>query len=351
LEWWLNLEERVKDAFNWTTMIWANQMTDENKIELTAAEFSFLKEQQMLEGAPGTLAVKLVKSSVQKRNPGQDIEMLSQSVAMFSKIDGASGLLQGTANLISENAAGRQYWRVIVEQNQNVIAEVAVSCQLQDLAVQEATESVPNTEKVSTEPAETKVGKRGTLELRRRQIFEGACKVIASKGFGNASMREIAKEAGMSVPLMYKYIKDKDDILYLITSECMSDIIDYFDQLTGFSGTPGENLSHAIEKYIDYIGENRRYINLVYSETRALNAEYRAKVFSMERKFLNYWKRLVSDGVSKGAFKQLDPDLTANYIYFLCTVWSLRYWSIDYAEEETVKRSLTDFVMSAVTKE
>ncbi len=152
----------------------------------------------------------------------------------------------------------------------------------------------------------------------------------------------------MSVPLMYKYIKDKDDILYLITSECMKDIIEYFDQQTVFSGTPTENMQHAIEKYVDYIGENRRYINLVYSETRSLNAEYRSKIFSMERKFLNYWKKLVADGVSEGHFKQLDTDLTANYIYFLCTVWSLRYWSIDYVDEKTIKESLVDFVMGAV---
>lgn len=319
-------------------------------MELTEQEFSFLKEQNVLEGAPGILAVKLVKSSVQERNSGSDADISSISETMFSKIDTASASLHAVTNLLSEEPSGRQLWRVTVGQKHNVIAEVMVTCQIRDRMASVAPDLGEETESVVKKPPEGKVAKRGTLELRRRQIFEGACKVIASKGFGNASMREIAKEAGMSVPLMYKYIKDKDDILYLITSECMSDIIDYFDQQTVFSGTPQENLSHAIEKYIDYIGENRRYINLVYSETRALNAEYRAKIFSMERKFLNYWKKLVSDGVSKGAFKPLDPDLTANYIYFLCTVWSLRYWSIDYAEEDVIKSSLTDFVMGAVAK-
>ncbi|RBW62705.1 hypothetical protein DS906_01545 [Ruegeria sp. A3M17] len=187
-----------------------------------------------------------------------------------------------------------------------------------------------------------------TAEERRRQIFEGACKVIAKHGFGNASMREIAKTSGLSVPLMYKYIKDKDDILHLITTMCMQDIIDFFDTGELFTGPADQNLEKAVDRYIDYIGENRRYINLVYSETRSMSAENRARVFDMEREFMGRWKGILDKGVEQKVFRPMNTELMANYLYFLCNVWSLRHWSIGKFPESEIRTSLKALIMDGV---
>nr|WP_254429767.1 TetR/AcrR family transcriptional regulator [Ruegeria atlantica] len=190
-----------------------------------------------------------------------------------------------------------------------------------------------------------------TAEERRRQIFDGACKVIAKRGFGNASMREIAKESGLSVPLMYKYIKDKDDILHLITTMCMQDIIDFFDTGELFTGPADQNLEKAVDRYIDYIGENRRYINLVYSETRSMSAENRARVFDMERDFMGRWKGILDKGVEQKVFRPMNTELMANYLYFLCNVWSLRHWSIGKFPENEIRTSLKALIMDGVLAE
>ncbi|MBO9446746.1 TetR/AcrR family transcriptional regulator [Ruegeria sp. R14_0] len=213
---------------------------------------------------------------------------------------------------------------------------------------------------VDTEPADstktTQVEKperplSDTAEERRRQIFEGACTVIAKHGFGNASMREIAKASGLSVPLMYKYIKDKDDILHLITTMCMQDIIDFFDTGELFTGPAEQNLEKAVDRYIDYIGENRRYINLVYSETRSMSAENRARVFDMERDFMGRWKGILDKGVEQKVFRPMNTELMANYLYFLCNVWSLRHWSIGKFPESEVRTSLKALIMDGVLAE
>jgi hypothetical protein len=65
---------------------------------------------------------------------------------------------------------------------------------------------------------------------RRKQIFRGALQVIGKKGYGAATIREIAAAAKLPIPTMYQYIKSKEDILYMITSGCMEDLIKSFQE-------------------------------------------------------------------------------------------------------------------------
>jgi hypothetical protein len=106
-----------------------------------------------------------------------------------------------------------------------------------------------------------------------------------------------------------------------------------------------ERLTKAISAYIDYIEINRRYINLVYRETRSLNRENREKIFEIERQFTGFWQKILEDGQASGELDLNDANLTANFIYFLCTVWAIRYWSIDRYSPDVVKHELTDFIL------
>jgi len=326
---------------------------------LTRAEAATLEQMGLQGGAFASLAARAVETAIAEQQPGKRAQLVSSNVSSIS--DTWRGRLSADAVLSARVAPDRQFWRVsilskiegAVGSAQPVADVSAVYVLLDDEQVQDQTTALEADSALSESTSgDVGVGQASGLskksEKRRRQIFEGACTVIARKGFGNASIREIAQEAGMSVPLMYKHIKDKDEILYLITSECMRDILDYFASAELFSGSSEDNIRHAVDTYIDYIGKNRKYINLVYSETRSLSAEQRTKIFAMERRFMTYWRNLVQMGVSDGSFKPVDPELMANYIYFLCTVWSLRHWSIGHFDEETIKSSLTELILQGL---
>jgi TetR/AcrR family transcriptional regulator, mexJK operon transcriptional repressor len=59
-------------------------------------------------------------------------------------------------------------------------------------------------------------------EERRQQIIDGALHVFASKGFEQATNREIAAAAGIgSAGLIYHYFKDKSDLLRQVVEQRM----------------------------------------------------------------------------------------------------------------------------------
>jgi TetR/AcrR family transcriptional regulator, cholesterol catabolism regulator len=50
---------------------------------------------------------------------------------------------------------------------------------------------------------------------RRAQILRAAIKLFSDTGFEPTTIQKIAKEAGVSIGLIYQYFGDKDDILFL----------------------------------------------------------------------------------------------------------------------------------------
>ena len=183
---------------------------------------------------------------------------------------------------------------------------------------------------------------------RREQIYSAACDVISRRGLAATSMRDIAKAAGMSVGTMYRYIDNKDDLLYHITADCMEELFAYFEAELAQGGSASSRMAQAIRVYLAYISANHRYINLVYRETKSLADEPRARIYDIERRFIQHWSQIIRDGIDAREFADVDVDLAANLAYFSCTVWALRYWNIGDRSERDVGDLLTKFVVNGL---
>jgi AcrR family transcriptional regulator len=189
-----------------------------------------------------------------------------------------------------------------------------------------------------------------TSDIRRRQIVEGACEVISRKGYADASVREIAEAAGVSIPSLYQYVKSKEDILFLITEGCMQRLFDQFRETIGAALTADAKIEKAIADYLAYISDNRRYINLVYRETRSLSPENRERIFEIERALMREWEQIIRSGTRGGEFRKIDPFLTSNILYFACSIWSLRHWAIGDFGEDNIREVLTTIMLDGLRR-
>ena len=200
------------------------------------------------------------------------------------------------------------------------------------------------------EPAKHDSNAQSTADIRRSQIVEGACEVISRKGYAEASVREIADAAGVSIPSLYQYVKSKEDILFLITEGCMQRLFDEFNETIGAALSADAKIEKAIADYLAYISDNRRYINLVYRETRSLSPENRERIFNIERALMKEWEGIVRNGIRSGAFRRVDPAVASNILYFACSVWALRHWALGDYGEEKVRDVLIDLMLDGLRK-
>jgi AcrR family transcriptional regulator len=211
-----------------------------------------------------------------------------------------------------------------------------------------AAPGAPRPQPVAVAPAEAPPG--ATADARRAQIFRAACEAIARKGYDKTSVREIAAAAGLPIATLYLYVRNKEDILHMITQGLMEDIFRDFRENLSAEGTAGEKLARAIGSYLGYVDRNRKYINLVYRETRSLSRENREKIFAIERDFARLWQEILEEGVAAGEFEIAEPALTAELVYFLCNVWSIRHWTVGRFDGALVRAELTRFALRGIEK-
>jgi len=184
----------------------------------------------------------------------------------------------------------------------------------------------------------------GLVELRRKQIIDGAIKVFIRLGFDNASMNDIAEECQMSKGLLYHYIKTKNDILYLVAKDQYDNNKKNYGEESDHCANlePREALLHFVEFYYRGVDRNQNYNIFLNQVVARLPKEDRKVLFDAERNALGILEEIIRRGVKAGVFKTEDPTLMAHNIFLLGRVWADRRWFLgkrytidDYLKMET----------------
>ncbi|MBC5991787.1 TetR/AcrR family transcriptional regulator [Pontibacter cellulosilyticus] len=101
-------------------------------------------------------------------------------------------------------------------------------------------------------------------EQSRQLLIETGLKLFSQKGFEATSIRAIAKEAGISLGLMYNYFPGKTDLLRAIFQEGQSDIEATFEQVQeSMVGLPG--IERHIRNIVSLLKEKREFWRLLHS--------------------------------------------------------------------------------------
>jgi AcrR family transcriptional regulator len=92
----------------------------------------------------------------------------------------------------------------------------------------------------------------GSEQTRRQQILDAALRVFAREGYHKASIRLIAREAGLkSPPLVYWYFKDKNELFEAALLE-LAPLLQQIDDIAGsMDDPPRVVLPRITQAYID----------------------------------------------------------------------------------------------------
>ncbi|MEO0969064.1 MAG: TetR/AcrR family transcriptional regulator [Cyanobacteria bacterium J06639_18] len=92
-------------------------------------------------------------------------------------------------------------------------------------------------------------------EQYRKELLWKSFDLFAQKGYASITMREIAKEIGVSTGTLYHYFPNKEALfLQLIEEQTEQDLSDFLTE-----GQNAETLSERIDILIDFIAKNEDY--------------------------------------------------------------------------------------------
>jgi len=87
----------------------------------------------------------------------------------------------------------------------------------------------------------------------RESIYQAALTEFSEKGYEKASMRNIAKRAGITAGNMYRYFKNKDDLFYTVTSPAYDEIVRFIVEQELPRGNDREWENMNVDKQTDGI--------------------------------------------------------------------------------------------------
>ena len=162
---------------------------------------------------------------------------------------------------------------------------------------------------------------------RRGQIVRAATLLLERHGFHGMSMQALAKEAGVSVGLIYQYVPNKDDVLVLV----IVDIIDAYKRelppAIAAHDDPVEQLAAAFDAYCRVIDGRRAATVLAYRETATLGEEGRTHLKRLEVETTRLVADVIERGIEAGVFvAETDADLVAFDLVILAHAWALKHW-------------------------
>jgi AcrR family transcriptional regulator len=175
---------------------------------------------------------------------------------------------------------------------------------------------------------------------RRAQLVQAAITLFSRVGYHAATVKEIADEAGVSAGLIYQYVPDKQDLLFIalrhITQRNKEEIPAALEKVED----PLLRLYVSIDAYTRIIAANQQAVLLTYRETKSLKREYVEQMKALELETNALIGNCIQDCISAGYLAKTNVELLVYRIITGAHAWALKHWRLpqivsldDYLEE------------------
>ncbi|MDD2338196.1 MAG: TetR/AcrR family transcriptional regulator [Geobacteraceae bacterium] len=151
----------------------------------------------------------------------------------------------------------------------------------------------------------------------RRAILEVAREVFSSDGYGNFSMRKLARRIGYSPTTIYLYFKDKDDLLYCLCEEFFAEMYLTIQRIEGEGAGLLETLRKVLLVYVSFGLANPEHYRVAFftnPTTYGSPVEFLENDTMSRRNYLKY-RELVARCCEAGLLCGFDADTLAQVLW------------------------------------
>ncbi|KQY63480.1 hypothetical protein ASD30_00175 [Nocardioides sp. Root140] len=158
---------------------------------------------------------------------------------------------------------------------------------------------------------------------------EVATRHIMERGFDRVSVNELAEDLQMSVGGLYRYIRSKPDLLVMACETIYGGLRETLAEIaTDNRHELPAKLRLMIDTYLRECVRNRKQILLMYREYRHLPEEAHRRYQERELGIVGVFADLLSAGIRRGAFADVDTQVLAQDIVFLGHLPALKGWAL-----------------------
>jgi AcrR family transcriptional regulator len=180
-------------------------------------------------------------------------------------------------------------------------------------------------------------GHRST-NVRKKQIMDAARKLIMRAGSEHVTVRNMAKEVGISEAAIYRHFKSKTEILSFLADSVADGLLHDIDMAGSVGFTSVDIIDEILRTHLSRIEQRRGLSFLVLAEIISFgDKSLNKKVSDNIQIYVERLRLLLADGVRAGLVTQ-DTDLEAaalllfGMIQGLVNIWALSGYKFDLTE-------------------
>lgn len=140
----------------------------------------------------------------------------------------------------------------------------------------------------------------------RIKIMNALTVLLQEKEFNRVTTAEIARAAGVTEGLIYKYFKDKQDLLYQVLRVLFQVVIDDIEQQLSPADYPSEKLRTFVRASIASYEKSRVFSKIILLEVRNSPKFYESEAYQLVRRYSGLLWNILQEGVDSGEFA---PDI------------------------------------------
>lgn len=145
-------------------------------------------------------------------------------------------------------------------------------------------------------------------------------------GFQAMSLRDLSRHAGISMGALYSYIESKERLLAIILGHVLHLVDTVLGAPEGRRGSPKDRLRWLLRSHIYLTEVMQPWFFFAYMEAKSFDRWGRRMAIESELHTQGLIADCLSEGMASGAFRSVDPVMTASLIKPLLQDWYLKRW-------------------------
>lgn len=163
-------------------------------------------------------------------------------------------------------------------------------------------------------------------KVRVGQLLDAAAYLMTKSGSQGVSMQAVAKEANVSVGLIYRYFSSKHELVKGVIVGVLDDMATRVPAATEQVSDPIRQLASALDAFIRIIDEQRSAVVLTYRESHNLDAEGLQAIKDAEIRTAQPLVHALQLADEQGLILPVDVSVFGYDLLMMAHTWALKYW-------------------------
>lgn len=153
----------------------------------------------------------------------------------------------------------------------------------------------------------------------RDKVLAAAVQLFAEYGYHAATMRDIARMAGIQAASIYYHYASKQALLVEVMETHMRQLNANLEQIVSKQDTVQQRIYEAISSHIRLHTTYKSEFFIIDTEIRSLKGENRGEVLALRDQYEDLFQKLLREGMEQGVLRRTDVKVSSYAIIAMCT--------------------------------